>query len=560
MTKTCKQCSAPFEITQEDLAFYEKISPVFNGKKELIPAPTLCPDCRDQRRYAFRNERHLYRRPCSLCKQQTVSIYAPENPYAILCPACYAEDRWNAENAGRDFDFTRPFFPQFLELKRQVPRQAVDILNNENSDYSNISIENKDCYLVFATVRSERCFYTRKIIHGVDCMDCTYGERMSLSYQCLDCNDSYNLLYAERCNNCSFSAFLFDCSGVQNCFLCSNLRNKQYCIRNQQLTKAEYEKQLPGLWSASVLAGCRDEFYAMRLKSIHRENQNVQTENCRGNFLKNCKNCRECFDVHNSEDCVYASDAVTGAKSTMDCSCVTMESEWDFECSVCSNSTSLCSFCFGCRDSNANLLYCDAVFGSKNLFGCTGLRHKQYCILNKQYTKEEYERLVPRIIEHMRHAGEWGEFFPVDQSTFDYNESLAGEYYPLTREQALAQGCRWRDIPDEIPKVAKIIPAERLPDSIDDVPDDILNWAIECETTKRPFKIVKRELDFYRQMKLPIPHFHPEERYRRRMALRNPRKLWKRPCMKCGKQMETTYAPERPEIVYCEQCYLKEVY
>jgi len=150
MTKTCKQCSAPFEITPDDLEFYDKISPVFAGKKELIPAPTLCPHCRDQRRYAFRNERHLYRRPCSLCKQQTVSIYAPENPYAILCPACFTGDRWNAESAGRDFDFTRPFFPQFLELKRQVPRQAVDILNNENSDYSNISIENKDCYLVFA--------------------------------------------------------------------------------------------------------------------------------------------------------------------------------------------------------------------------------------------------------------------------------------------------------------------------------------------------------------------------------------------------------------------------
>jgi hypothetical protein len=111
-----------------------------------------------------------------------------------------------------------------------------------------------------------------------------------------------------------------------------------------------------------------------------------------------------------------------------------------------------------------------------------------------------------------------------------------------------------------MPKVSRVIPAVKLPDAIDDVPDDILNWAIECEATKRPFRIIKQELDFYRKMKLPIPHLHPDERHRRRMALRNPRKLWKRPCMKCGKEMETTYAPERPEIVYCENCYLKEVY
>jgi len=99
-----------------------------------------------------------------------------------------------------------------------------------------------------------------------------------------------------------------------------------------------------------------------------------------------------------------------------------------------------------------------------------------------------------------------------------------------------------------------------LPDSIDDIPDDVVNWAIECEVTKRPFRIIKQELDFYRKMKLPIPHFHPDERHRRRMAIRNPRKLWKRECGKCGKEIQTSYSPERSEKVYCEECYLAEVY
>lgn len=197
---------------------------------------------------------------------------------------------------------------------------------------------------------------------------------------------------------------------------------------------------------------------------------------------------------------------------------------------------------------------------SKDCFGCAGLKNAQYCVFNKQCSKEEYEGLVSRIIEHMKQCGEYGEFFPVSLSPFAYNETIAQEYFPFTREQILERGWRWRDEIDETPKVQKVIPASQLPDSIDAVADDILNWAIECEATKRPFKIVKQELDFYRKMHLPLPHFHPDERHRRRMQLRNPRKLWKRACVKCGKEIQTTYAPDRPEKVYCEECYLATVY
>jgi len=53
-----------------------------------------------------------------------------------------------------------------------------------------------------------------------------------------------------------------------------------------------------------------------------------------------------------------------------------------------------------CR-TNSELLYCDYCMNCQNCFGCAGLKNQQYCILNKQYTKEEYEKLVPQIIEKM---------------------------------------------------------------------------------------------------------------------------------------------------------------
>ena len=145
-------------------------------------------------------------------------------------------------------------------------------------------------------------------------------------------------------------------------------------------------------------------------------------------------------------------------------------------------------------------------------------------------------------------------------SPFGYNETVANEYFPLSKQEALDKGFNWSDYEAPFPKVEKIIPASKLPQEITDIPDDILNWAIECEITKKPFRIIKAELEFYRKHKLPIPKRHPDTRHADRMKLRNPRKLYDRNCDKCKKDIETTYSSERKEIVYCETCYNKNIY
>jgi len=90
--------------------------------------------------------------------------------------------------------------------------------------------------------------------------------------------------------------------------------------------------------------------------------------------------------------------------------------------------------------------------------------------------------------------------------------------------------------------------------------DELLAWIIECEVTKKPFKIIKQELAFYIENKLPIPTKHPDQRHMERMQLRNPRELHERICPECQKNMITTYKPERPEKVVCDECYRKLVY
>jgi len=72
-----------------------------------------------------------------------------------------------------------------------------------------------------------------------------------------------------------------------------------------------------------------------------------------------------------------------------------------------------------------------------------------------------------------------------------------------------------------------------LPDNISDIPNDIINWAIECEITKKPFRIIKQELDFYRKYNLPIPKRHPDRRHIDRVKFMSPRRLLERKCDKC---------------------------
>ena len=215
-----------------------------------------------------------------------------------------------------------------------------------------------------------------------------------------------------------------------------------------------------------------------------------------------------------------------------------------------------CNQCWECSD----MIYSSNCNWSKNCFWSVSLINKEYCILNKQYTKEEYEILVPKIINHMKTTVEWWEFFPATISPFWYNETVANEYYPLDNVQAIEKWFNWSSYEPPFPKVDKIIRADDLPKDIKDIPDDILNRAIECSESKRPFRIIAKELDFYRKQDISIPNLHPDIRHINRSKIWNPRKLFDRKCDKCGVDMKTIYSPDREEIVYCEGCYNKEIY
>ena len=557
----CKQCTTGFDVTEQDQQFLEKISPIIGGQKYLIPEPTFCPDCRQQRRLAFRNERYMHKRKCDFSSEEIISMYPSNSPFKVYKPEIWWSDKWNALEYGRDFDFSRPFFEQFRELQLDVPRVALVNKQSENSQYTNHSGKNKNCYLSSVIFECEDIYYTDWAIgHCKDCIDCSYLlEGCELCYETYYAWSSHKAFYCEFIKRCENIYFCYDCINCQNCFMCWNLRNKQYCIRNQQYSKEEYEAEMAKIFSLtySELQKYRREYLKSKKEIIiHPAAYSIQTINSTGDLLFTSKNCFACFDAIDMEDCRYCIDNID-AKDSMDLYHVGW-AELMYECHAICNGYN-CLFCHFTYDIK-NSIYCDCTQNSSHLFGCCGLNQKQYCILNKQYSKEEYEELVPKIIEHMRATGEWGEFFPITFSPFDYNQSRAQEYYPLTKEEAILKNFPWSDYHAPHPSVQRIIPASDLPDSNTDIPDDVLNWAIECEVSSRPFRIIKQELQFYRENGLPIPRRHPDQRYEDRMSVRKPRKLWQRECCKCHQLVEASYSSDRPEVIYCNECYEREVY
>lgn len=544
----CNQCTSEFNITKADDLVCKKMN---------VPHPTLCPDCRQQRRLAFRNDQHYYKNKCHLCEKNIVSTYSPDKPLNVLCYDCYWGDRWDPLEYGVDFDFNRPFFEQFAQMRAKVPRLAIFNTQSENCEFTAHSSRNRNCFMGSSIMNSEDIYYSDWAFNCMDSVDLLFCSKMEMCYECTDCQQCTNSNYLELCTNVTDSYLAFDCRGCQRIVGCVSMRNRKNHILNKEASKEEVINTINKLKTdPKFFKEFSKEYKKLKLRIPKRNVWANNVENCSGNYVVDCKNARFAYNVKNIEDARYvyeASDVKDGYDVTRIGS-----GEMLYECKS-GVDLQFAKFCNLVYQSD-NMAYCDNCQASSYCFGCTSLKQNKNCILNKKYTPDEYRKLVPKIKEHMKSTGEYGQFFPVELSPFGYNETKAQEFYPLEKNEVLKKGWNWSDYDPPIDTSIKTIPADRLPENIKDVPDDIINWAIECKKSGKPFKIIPQELKFYRKKGLPIPHFCPQDRHKYRAKLQNPRILYTRECDYCKSKMCTTYAPKRPEKVYCEDCYLKTVY
>jgi hypothetical protein len=570
-TKTCQNCKKDFIIEPDDFSFYEKIK---------VPPPTFCPECRFQRRLSWRNERTLYRRKCDAPGHDDyiISIYPQISKFPVYDPKYWNSSGWDSLSYGVNYNFLINFFEQFNNLIDIVPVQSLFNLNGFNSDYCNCTYQSKNCYLNFASDMNEDTGYLYHSIENINSYDMLGSRKNENCYELIDCEGCYassNLILSEGCVD---SIYCYDCRNCQNCVGCYGLRNCKYYIFNKKYLPEEYKKELFNLKLGSQKIKEGLEKISNELFNKHpRKFANLRhTIESTGDYINGGKNCKNSFDIEGpAEDLKYTIYAVTNVKSLYDCYGIGVNVENSYEVVANGSNVNLSRFSSYVFDTYNNH-YCYQSKNCHDCFGCIGLINKSYCILNYQYTKEQYEELVPKIIKHMNdmpyidskgRVYKYGEFFPSELSPFCYNETIAQEYFPLTKEEAIEQGYRWKDKEERNHQID--IKNEDIPDSIEDINDDIINKVIECghkgtcnQQCTEAFKIIPEELHFYRRMNLPLPRLCPNCRHYKRLSQRNPLKLWHRKCMKegCNNEFETSYAPERPEIVYCEKCYQKEVY
>lgn len=544
ITQKCKISGQDFLIDDQDQAYYKRIA---------VPLPTLSPNERQRRRMSFRNERNLYHRKCDLCSKQIISVYRSESPYTVYCNSCWWSDKWDPLSYGQAIDFSRPFFEQFQELHLKVPRLALHSKNNENSDFTNHTESAKDCYLCVDTGFCQNVYYSKWMIKCQDCMDCHNVEECELCYEGMYEVKNYNTRYTFCSDGAVDCSFLYYCVSCRDCFMCSNLYQKQYCVYNKQLTQQEYEAFMSkvDLGSYQQLEKHKADYLKMIKATPKKANLMIMCENCTGGIMYHCKNVFDSFEVIESQDSRYCYDA-GHLKDCYDVYESAFECELQYDSHAC-NRSKFIKFCNISYDLS-NSQYCDLSHNSQDLFGCISLRHKQYCILNKHYSKEEYTALRAKLIEHMKQSGQYGEFFPGKISPFAYNETIAQEYYPLTKEQALKLGHKWLDDTEDYSYQG---PIYQLPDNIKDTPDDVTKAILRCETSGKLYKIIPQELDFYRKMNLALPRVSHQQRYLNRLQMQHPRHLYDHICSGCKAPLRTPHDPRKEAVVYCDTCYVK---
>lgn len=583
--RVCQNCNQTFGIEPDDFAFYEKMR---------VPPPTFCPECRLQRRLAFDNAFRLYKRACDLCHKEVVSRYSPDKKYRVYCPLCWWSDKWDAMDYGRDYDFSRPFFEQFRELWHGVPLLglSVDLQTAVESPYTNDVGHLKECYLLFVADYSEQSLYGYYVVRSNDCIDGSFIQSCELSYDLFHAFQVYHGIKIDYSYTCSDSAFLWQCGNCQNCFASVNLRNKQYYIFNKPYAREEYLAKIKeyDLGSYQNYMRMKDEMRAHQLKYPVKTFHHDFSTNTTGLFVYSSRNCKNCFEIDGGENCKYVSFILTPTvKDSYDYTCWGDNAEMVYEGMVVGEKVRNVQFGDETGIGLYDAYYTKLCTTSSNLFGCIGMRTKSYCILNKQYTKEEYEKTTPKIIAQMREMPyrdargrtyRYGEFFPAELSAFAYNETLAQQYYPLKKEGALVRGYAWKE--EEQSHHAVTIRAQDLPDHIRDADDAILKENIGCVSCGRAYRLILQELMFYRKMNVPLPRQCFYCRLTEKMKDQpHPLRLWKRICQcagqgssngiytnatahqhgthPCPNEFETSYAPDRPEIVYCEPCYQAEV-
>ena len=543
--RVCVETGEAFEIKPDEFDLYKDLN---------VPPPSVAPWVRFRRQRAQIGGIDLFRR-VGPSGEALITMYDPESEAIVLPVENWHSDEFDPMRYGREVDPDKSFFLQWKEFSRSVPRPAlIQDPTSQNSAWSIYELSFKDCYSTFGGVESEGVMYADFSVRSKNSVDIMSIANSEWCYDCTQCFACNRAFFSERCGRCFDIYFCLNCTNCNDCFGCTNLKNKKFCFLNEQLTEEEYKKKFNeiDLKNADKVEFWQEKVKPLWDKAYRRANDNFKSEKVEGDDLISCSDVRGVSIIASKH--VYNGFDMGNVEDSCDLStCSFMERST--ELLVCTNGyeNKMVLNCWDCID----IEYSELCTACEHCFGCIGLKHKKFCIFNRQYEEGEYWLLVDRIKREMFLRGEYGDFFPYFTSLMAYNTSHADALYPLSQSEAEKLGARWYDFRKELPK--DISSVEKMPVNLDEVSDKILKKSFLCPESGRIFRIVKPELEFHRKMKIALPQLHPVVRRKKRYKQLLPFHLYERNCLKCNKKVLTRISPELPFSVLCEICHEEAV-
>lgn len=548
-----KYCEVNFKITKEDIAFYKKLE---------VPPPKCCPTCRRQRRFAFMNRINFYKRKNDApeAKENIISNVPPISPLTVYDLDYYRSTNWEPLFFAQKYNTDMSFFKQFYDLRLRVPQYAiVRDTSSVNSEFSLNGKNLKNGYFVSGGHNSENIWYSIFVTDSREIMD---------SQDVANCDRCYEIIMGKNLSLCSYcyfskdcinSWFLFDCRNLQDCFGCVNLHNKRFCFFNEQLSEMDYKEKIKllNLKSRFKLLKIKELFWELVKSNPVRASRSLNDVDSSGTLIINSRNCHNVNSCENGENTRYT-DMTMNVRDSMDIY-TAGKSEMLYETSAVASDSANVKFSSGSKYvSNSEFLI--NCHNCQYCFACVGLENRNYCIFNKSYTPEDYFKELDRIKSSLLEKGEYGDFLPIEFSPFVYNGSEAMLSFPLDKKEIEDLGALYQPEIDTDTQGLDILNSNDIPDSIEDVTDNILDKALICEKSGRPFRITKSELEFYRNFKLPIPIIHPLLRMKETFEYLGNNICHEGICSQCEMPLKTIYKAEEGWNLFCEKCYKKEIY
>lgn len=421
------------------------------------------------------------------------------------------------------------FIEKFRHLFLISPQCGSWTRASENCDYGDISTNSKDCYMLFNSGNCRNAYYSEDSRVLTDATDCSLCENCELCYECVDCDTCYDSNFCQDCTNCRNINFSYDLRRCNDCFGCCTMRDKQYCIFNEQFSKEEYEKKMK-MFDYSNASGIA--YIWQKLEEFKKKNPRMyihehDTTECTGDYIYHSKNCHQCFDTRHTEDSgyIYQANLDQGTKDSWDCGPIPTVMDLCYDIAY-SDYLFKCKHVYWAsrlKDSE----WCVNCMESENLFGCAYVknRHDGFYILNEKVGEAEYRERTAEIKKMLLANGIYTLYNLINK---DLEEGKKDE---KKRLELVAHSTRHGAL-------ASSIERER-----------------NCFTCTDKFQLVQAEIDFYKKWDIIWPVYCPECRSKQRYALRNERKMYKRVCDKCKKTLISTFPNDSKFVVYCLRCW-----